>query len=140
MKHYRITIGDRRFDVRLLSDPRREKVEVEVNGQNLTVEVKAEPVGEEAKEPVTTPTIAAAPLSGPAAPSARTIVAPLPGTVKSVAIRSGQEVTAGEELLVIEAMKMDNIIRAPRPGIIDTVYVGEGKRVAHGELILEYRA
>ena len=42
-------------------------------------------------------------------------------------------------MLVIEAMKMDNVIRAARKGIVETVHVAEGHHVAHGELMLEYR-
>jgi biotin carboxyl carrier protein len=136
MKHYHITVQGRQFDVQLLSDPQQEQVQVEVNGKVLTVEVKAAPVaGETTQTPATSPV----PASEPLLPAARAVAAPLPGTIKSIVIRPGQEVSAGDELLVIEAMKMDNVIRASRPGIIDTVHVREGRQVAHGELILEYR-
>jgi biotin carboxyl carrier protein len=40
---------------------------------------------------------------------------------------------------VIEAMKMDNILRAGRDGIVETIHTAEGHQVAHGELLLEYR-
>ena len=68
----------------------------------------------------------------------RVLLAPLPGVVKSIAIRAGQSVSVGDELLVIEAMKMDNVLRASRNGTIDTVHVVEGHRIAHGETLLEY--
>jgi len=58
---------------------------------------------------------AAAPLS---APSGRAVAAPLPGVVKSIAVLPGQRVSPGDELLVIEAMKMDNVIRAVRQGVV----------------------
>jgi biotin carboxyl carrier protein len=79
-------------------------------------------------------------IAEPVVPAANTVTAPLPGTIKSIAVQPGQEVAAGDELLVIEAMKMDNVIRASKTGVIDTVYVGAGRQVAHGELMLEYRA
>jgi propionyl-CoA carboxylase alpha chain len=63
----------------------------------------------------------------------------LPGAIKSIAVQPGQQVSAGDELLVIEAMKMDNVIRATRDAIIETIYTAEGQQVAHGELMLEYR-
>lgn len=138
MKHYEITVQGRRFDVRLLGDPQQDQVQVEVDGQLFTVEVKAAPVARETTQ-TSAPATSPVPASEPLLPPARVVAAPLPGTIKSIAIRPGQEVAAGDELLVIEAMKMDNIIRASRPGVIDTVHVGEGKQVAHGELILEYR-
>jgi len=84
----------------------------------------------------TAPTAVAVP-SG--APSGRAVAAPLPGVVKSIAVRPGQGVVAGEVLLVIEAMKMDNVIRASRQGVVDAVHVAEGHRVAHGQTMLEYR-
>jgi len=64
-------------------------------------------------------------------------VAPLPGVIKSIGVRSGQRVAPGDELLVIEAMKMDNVIRAQRAGVIGVIHVAEGRQVAHGELLLE---
>jgi propionyl-CoA carboxylase alpha chain len=57
--------------------------------------------------------------------------------IKSIAVRPGQQVAAGDELLVIEAMKMDNIIRATREGTVGTLYVVEGRQVAHGEPLLD---
>jgi propionyl-CoA carboxylase alpha chain len=56
-----------------------------------------------------------------------------------VAIKPGQEVAAGDPLLVIDAMKMDNVLRATRDGVVETVLVAEGHQVAHGQPLLEYR-
>jgi biotin carboxyl carrier protein len=67
------------------------------------------------------------------------VAAPLPGVIKSIAVAPGEEVSPGQELLIIEAMKMDNVIRAGRQGVIEVVHVAEGHRVAHGQLMLEYR-
>jgi biotin carboxyl carrier protein len=140
VKHYHITVKGRRFDVQLLSDPRQQEVQVEVNGETLTVEIEAAPVAQEATQALSTSTPIPALIAEPVGPAANTVTAPLPGTIKSIAVQPGQEVVAGDELLVIEAMKMDNVIRAPKTGVIDTVYVGAGRQVAHGELMLEYRA
>ena len=153
MKGYQITIGGRTFEVRLLSDPHQDRVEVEVDGQPLVVDVQdlgsdeagPEPAGPgpltaaSMASPVRDP--AAAPVSAPpAAASARTVAAPLPGVVKSVAVGPGQRVSPGDPLLVIEAMKMDNVIRASREGVVDAVHVAEGHRVAHGQPMIVYRA
>ena len=150
MKRYLITIGGRSFEVRLLSDPHQDRVEVEVDGQPLVVDVRdldedgrgegpqhglvPAPGG---KAPV--PGTAAQDLPPPGAPSGRAIIAPLPGIVKSVAVQPDQRVALGDELLVIEAMKMDNVIRASRQGVVEAVHVAEGHRVAHGDVIIEYR-
>ena len=74
----------------------------------------------------------ASPLAG------NSVIAPLPGVIKSIAVQSGQQVFSGDELLVIEAMKMDNIIRALRDGTVQTIYVSEGRQVAYSERLLEY--
>jgi biotin carboxyl carrier protein len=57
--------------------------------------------------------------------------------IKSIAVRPGQCVSANDELLVIEAMKMDNVIRAPHGGSVGTIHVTEGRQVAYGETLLE---
>lgn len=136
MKQYQITLDGRTFDVRVLSDPRQEQVQVEVNGQAFTVEVRSTPMAANAKvsSPMTIPQAV-----GGFTTSSRIVTAPLPGLIKSIAVRAGQRVTIGEELLVIEAMKMDNVVRAGREGVIAAVYTTEGDRVAYGERLLEYR-
>ena len=65
------------------------------------------------------------------------VAAPLPGVIKSIAVRPGQQVAPNDELVVIEAMKMDNVIRATRAGAIGTIHVAEGRQVAYGEALLE---
>jgi biotin carboxyl carrier protein len=59
--------------------------------------------------------------------------------IKSISARPGEQVSTGSILLVIEAMKMDNIIRSPREGVVEEIYVAEGRQVAHGEPLLRYR-
>ena len=150
MKRYQITIGGRRFEVRLLSDPHRDRVEVEVDGQPLVVDVQdLDMDGSEsaADLPTPVPDAAAAPTGAivmpgvppPAASAGRSVAAPLPGVVKSIAVQPGQRVDPGDVLLVIEAMKMDNVIRASRRGVIDAIHIVEGHRVAHGDVMIEYR-
>jgi biotin carboxyl carrier protein len=138
MRQYQITVDGRTFEVRLLSDPREEQVQVEVNGKRFTVAVQTPTA--EAETVAKAPVSVAAPSVGEASTSLiGTVVAPLPGVIKSVLARPGQRVAAGDSLLVIEAMKMDNVIRAPREGIIEIIHVAEGHRIAHGQPMLQYR-
>jgi biotin carboxyl carrier protein len=145
MKQYRIRIDGRTFDVRLLSDPRQETVQVEVDGEVLSVDLEVlEAEREDARpEPVPGPAseagVAPATAAVPPVTSGKTVTAPLPGVIKQLAVRPGQKVAPGATLLVIEAMKMDNIIRASREGVVDRIHVAEGHRVAHGEPMLDYR-
>ena len=139
MKRYRITLDGRTFDVRVLSDPRQDEVEVEVNGTPFRVWVEAGVGSEPGPEAAATPARDPPSASKAAATSVKTVTAPLPGTIKSVAVQPDQPVVTGEKLLIIEAMKMDNAIGAPRDGVIGAIHVTVGRQVAHGELLIEYR-
>jgi len=66
------------------------------------------------------------------------VVAPIPGLIQSVKIQEGEEVLSGQEICVIEAMKMKNVIRAPRAGRIAAVNVSDGQQVAQGEVLAAY--
>ena len=66
--------------------------------------------------------------------------APMPGRVAAVRATPGQRVARGEELLVIEAMKMENALRAPRDGIVRAVHVTPGEMVAPGRALVELEA
>lgn len=138
MKQYRITLEGRTFEVKVLDDPRRERVRVEVDGEVFTVGVESVPATVEETRAQAPQTITAPPPAPPAATTTeRVVVAPLPGVVKAIAVRSGQRVAPNDELVIIEAMKMDNIIRATRAGVIGAIYVTEGRQVAYGDPLLE---
>ena len=64
------------------------------------------------------------------------IVAPMPGKIVRVLVSENQEVTGGQGLLVIEAMKMQNEIRAPRAGRVERIYAQEGTGVEAGFRLL----
>jgi len=63
----------------------------------------------------------------------------IPGRVVSVAVNPGDAVTAGDRLLALEAMKMENEVRAPRDGIVDRVAVGPGETVELGDVLVVIR-
>jgi propionyl-CoA carboxylase alpha chain len=65
------------------------------------------------------------------------IVSPMPGLVISVDVKPGQDVKSGEGVAVVEAMKMQNIIRAERDGVIAKVHVAAGASVAADEVMIE---
>jgi 3-methylcrotonyl-CoA carboxylase alpha subunit len=64
--------------------------------------------------------------------------APMPGKVTAVKAREGQAVRKGEEILVVEAMKMENAIRAPRDGTIRRIAAKEGDMVGPGKVLVEF--
>ena len=66
--------------------------------------------------------------------------APMPGRVAAVRVAPGQQVTKGEELLVVEAMKMENALRAPRDGVVSAVHAAVDDMVAPGRPLVELEA
>jgi biotin carboxyl carrier protein len=69
---------------------------------------------------------------------AKVVKAPLPGVVDSIKVKVGDSVVYGQELVVLEAMKMKNSIKATKPGKITKVCVSVGETVPHGASLVEY--
>jgi propionyl-CoA carboxylase alpha chain len=69
----------------------------------------------------------------------RFLLSPMPGLLREVAVAAGQEVKAGEKLAVIEAMKMENILKADSDGVVDAVLASAGDSVAVDQPILRFR-
>ena len=67
------------------------------------------------------------------------LVAPMPGRVVRVLVKPGDEVTARQPLVVIEAMKMENELRAPRDGTVEDVRVAEGSSVEANAVLVVLR-
>lgn len=155
----RVMIDGRPFDVEVL-DPRARPVVAVVEGERFEVwpeETDDHGAGTTDHGPRTSDqgprtkdqgTIAeqerAPAATGTASPlvlrpsSSDTVLAPIPGVIVLVSAQAGQRVAAGQELLVLEAMKMQNSIRAPRDGVVAAVRVTAGQHVRHREPLLEY--
>jgi propionyl-CoA carboxylase alpha chain len=70
--------------------------------------------------------------------SGKTVRCPMPGLVVSIAVGEGQEVKAGETLAVVEAMKMENVLRAERDGAVKKIHAKPGDSLAVDAVILEF--
>ncbi|MBY0541959.1 MAG: acetyl-CoA carboxylase biotin carboxyl carrier protein subunit [Sphingobacteriaceae bacterium] len=66
------------------------------------------------------------------------IKAPMPGLVLSVLVTEGDEVKKGDNLLVLEAMKMENMIKSPTDGIIKKIEIKQGNKVEKNELLISF--
>lgn len=77
--------------------------------------------------------------SGAAAPASEDgrVKAPIPGVVTRLLVEPGAPVRAGQTLVLVEAMKMENPIPAPRDGTVARLFVAEGQRVKLGEVLAE---
>ncbi len=123
---YKVTLAGRTYEV-----------EVE-NGKAVLLDEY-----EAASAPAAAPAAAApaaAPAVAPAAPAAvgagEAINAPMPGTILRVNVTQGQDVKAGDVLVVLEAMKMENEILAPRNGKIAQVLTSKGSNVDTGAALV----
>lgn len=106
------------------------------------VSTAAQPAAQPAPRPAPAP--AAAPTGAPTgAPTAgvdqaKAVRAPIPGVIISVAVKPGEVVKHGQELCVLEAMKMKNVIRATRAGTIGVVHTAAQQHVKHHDVLMEY--
>jgi propionyl-CoA carboxylase alpha chain len=75
---------------------------------------------------------------GVKADTGKKLLCPMPGLVVSIAVTEGQEVKAGETLAVVEAMKMQNVLRAERDGTVKKIHATAGSTLAVDALILEF--
>jgi biotin carboxyl carrier protein len=145
MNTFRITLDGVTFEVEILGDPAQDELEVRVDGETFQVRIcdaeRMSSIGRPSG-PLPSPTPLPIPTSVPSAAPAvngSQLVSPLPGTIISISVQTGQHVDAGDELLVIEAMKMNNRIRSPRSGTVSEVLVQVGQRVNHGSLLLAWQ-
>ncbi|MDE5792142.1 MAG: biotin/lipoyl-binding protein [Oscillospiraceae bacterium] len=115
---------------------------VTVNGK--TYDVAVEELGADASAPVATAPIAAptpAPAPAPAAAPASTVgtgekvTAPMPGTILDVKVSNGANVSKGDVIMVLEAMKMENDIVAPCDGTVTSIVVKKGDTVQSGDTL-----
>ena len=104
----------------------------------------------EAKSPVPPAPVAAAPVAVAAAPVAAApaaaapaavtagtpVTSPLPGNIFAIKVKEGDAVKAGDVLIVIEAMKMENEVCAPSDGVVKQIAVSKGAMVATGDTLV----
>ena len=117
---------------------------ITVNGVAYSVSVEETAAG---AAPVAAPAAPAAPKA-PAAPAAApkaaapagaagavTVKAPMPGNILDVKVKAGASVKAGDVLVILEAMKMENEILAPQDGTVASVNVNKGDTVNSGDVL-----
>ena len=142
MKEYKYKIDGKEYAVKI-DKIEGDQAQLEVNGTPYNVEIIQEKKKEAPK--VSKPTPAAAPAATaaptPAAAPASTgkgkaVKAPLPGVIISVDVQVGQQVKRGQQVAVLEAMKMENGINAECDGTITEIKVKAGESILEGTDIL----
>jgi propionyl-CoA carboxylase alpha chain len=66
------------------------------------------------------------------------VEAPISGVIVDVKVKAGEEVKKGQELFILEAMKMENIICAEKDAVVDKVHLKKGDNTTYGEVVLEF--
>ena len=117
---------------------------IKINGKTYDAEVEV--VGTSASAPVAAPAPAAAPHAAAPAPAAApaaapvaggpaNVTSPLPGTVLRLCKNTGDAVAAGEVVMIVESMKMENEVVAPEGGRIASIAVAAGSAINTGDLL-----
>lgn len=131
MKEFKYTIDGKEYQVAIGEISEDNVAEVIVNGEAFSVQLEqpAEPEKKkiELGKPVAEDNSEVAPAANINAANA--VKAPLPGTISSVEVEVGQEVKAGDTLVVLEAMKMQNNIEAEQDGKVTAIAVKVGQAV-----------
>ncbi|HOP51061.1 MAG TPA: biotin/lipoyl-binding protein [Ignavibacteriales bacterium] len=134
MKKYNLVVNGNSYEVEVVS----------YNGANAVVNVNGETFN------VTLPN-QAAPAAAPKATTkkqetkpaaqhshdANTVVAPIPGTILKILVKPGDTVTAGQDVIILEAMKMENTLKAEKNGKIKAIKVNVGDTVMEGDVLAE---
>ncbi|MBR1688119.1 MAG: biotin/lipoyl-binding protein [Prevotella sp.] len=140
MKEYKYTINGNKYEV-VIGDVVENIASVTVNGEAYKVEMEPEPEPEK-KKVVVRP--AAAQPAAPAGDNAGTarvnannaVKAPLPGVITEIKVNVGDEVKAGDTVLVLEAMKMANNIEAEKDGKVTAICVTAGQTVMEDDALI----
>ncbi len=143
MSRYKLNIDGREYQAEI-KEITSDQATVIVNGTQHTVdlveisrrEAAAVEVRRPARQKNASPPSVSAPSPTPAGHHGN-IRSPLPGLVLEVKVVEGATVQAGDPLIVLEAMKMENVIQAPHNGTVRKVFIGEGDSVGDGDPLFE---
>lgn len=149
MKKYSLVINGNHYEVKIDDiNEASTSAHVTVNGTKYDVEIEGGKARQASKPQViaapeatglsVTPKtpIATKPAAAPAAAGGFKVACPLPGTIISLNVKEGDTVTAGQTVVVLEAMKMENNIDAERGGVVKQVLVQAGATVMEGDILL----
>lgn len=153
-KTFRLTVNDKTYGVEI-GDLNQSTIEVRVDGEMFSVRLESDapevdrgpaPVMSMAANPVAptaSPAVPSPRTKGPSTPPAATdgkvLTAPMPGVVLAVRVKAGDKVKRGEEMVLLESMKMELNILAGSDGVVKKVSVTQGQNVAHGAILVEFQ-
>ncbi len=136
MKEFKYTIDGKEYKVVINNVNNDNIADITVNGEEYKVQMEAPAEPEKKKVELDKP-VAENQTEGEATPAnfnaSNAIKAPLPGTITSIEVTVGQDVKAGDTVVVLEAMKMQNSIEAEKDGKVTAIVVKMGQAVLEDE-------
>lgn len=128
---YKVTLNGKIYEVEV--EKGEAMIRAEYDAAAPVAPAPAAPAAPVAPAPVAAP--AAAPA--PAAAGEGVVQSPMPGNINAVKFSAGQSVKAGDVIIILEAMKMENEIVAPKAGTLKGVFVTKGATVNTGDALFE---
>lgn len=141
MKEYKYTINGNKYEV-VISDITENIATLTVNGEEYTVEMEKQAEPEKPKPVIRQANASEAGESGSSTSSASgsasgtAVKAPLPGVITDICVAEGDEVQAGQTVVVLEAMKMANTLQAEQSGKVTAIVVKVGQSVMEDEALI----
>ena len=136
MPVYKVRLDGKEYSV-TVSEAADGSATVSVEGQSFEVEpARTKPQAPAAAPSSVAPAAPSAPKAAPAPAGTGTIAAPIPGVVTKLCVAAGDSVEAGQVVLKLEAMKMENDISTPVAGSVKEIKVSEGAEVSDGQVLL----
>jgi biotin carboxyl carrier protein len=141
MKTYKFKINGNEYNVEINS-VEGSNASVTVNGTAYQVELENAPAAPVQAAPAPVSSAPAPVQSAPAAPkpaasgAGKAVTSPLPGVIIAVKVNVGDAVKAGQEVAVLEAMKMENSIEATHDGTVTAIHVAKGDSVLEGAAVV----
>lgn len=139
-KKFKIKVSETWYSVEII-DLDANKAIVSVDGEEISVEIIEDVVGNVEQDPVVPVEQDSKAETQPASPkkisAPKVFKSPMPGVIISVSHKEGDNVITGDEVCVLEAMKMQQTLKADWSGVVKKVHVKSGDQVLDGDPILE---
>ena len=128
--HTHVIYNNKSYNIEVVSESKADKTSIiKVNGTTYTIEMEDQ--YDQLLKQLGMDSALASKISE--------IKAPMPGMVLNVLVTEGQEVSKGDSLLVLEAMKMENVIKSPAAGIIKKILINKADKVEKNEILIQFQ-
>ena len=136
LRRLRIKVGERWHTVEV-EDTSTSPVKVVVDGEAFLVELEGSTEGQGGVQALSPQAVKEALTAAPSVVAEKVLRSPMPGRVLTVSVKEGGHVAPGDEVCIVEAMKMHQSIRFSQEGKVKKVHIRPGQQVNTGDLLVE---